>query len=171
MTTLTATSHTDKRKHGITVETTEYFDEANVLVKKQLNFFNADNCLTLMSTENLLEGTITELKPKPSAIQSSDNNICFIKTIYNAKYYMLSQGTADKDGEYHGMVSVFKPHKTRLEEYHHGAKIADLTHPVRDKLIRFGILSVLIGTCAIACQKCEATKKLYYDLNKVRMHE
>ncbi|MBQ9739124.1 MAG: hypothetical protein IJV75_06435, partial [Alphaproteobacteria bacterium] len=105
MTTLTATSHTDKRKHGITVETTEYFDEANVLVKKQLNFFNADNCLTLMSTENLLEGTITELKPKPSAIQSSDNNICFIKTIYNAKYYMLSQGTADKDGEYHGMVS------------------------------------------------------------------
>ncbi len=163
MTILTATSHTDKRKHGITVETTEYFDEAKVLVKKKLSFFNSDNCLTLICTENLLDGTITELKPKPLTVQPLDNSICFIKTIYDTKYYMLSQGTADKEGEYHGMVSVFKPHKTRLEEYHHGTKIADLTHPIRDKLIRLGILSTLIGTLACVCTKCDITKKIYNE--------
>ncbi|MBO7258320.1 MAG: hypothetical protein J6V11_05230 [Alphaproteobacteria bacterium] len=171
MTTLIATSHTDTRKHGITVETTEYFNKEKILVKKQLNFFNAQKELTLTNIEDVLNGTITELKPKPEKIQHTNKDIYFIKTIYNTKYYMLSQGTADKDGEYHGMVSIFKPHKTRYEEYHHGQKIADHTHPGRDKLIRLAILSAIAGGSAILLQKCEPIKNLSISQNHIRMHE
>ena len=171
MTELTTTSHIDKRKHGITVKTTEYFDEARVLVKKQLDFFNEQKQLTLMSIEDFSNGTTTELKPKPAEIQPRNDEICFIKTIYNKKCCMLSQGTADKNGEYHGMVSIFKPHKTRHEEYSHGQKIADHTHSIRNKLIKLGIVATVCSAGALILPKCNPIKDLYDNLDNVRMHE
>lgn len=170
MTTLTTISHTDLRKNGITVETMEYFDENRVLVKKQLNFFNADKQLTLKSIEDLLSGITVELKPKPASVQPLDDSICFIKTIYKQSY-MMSQGTADKDGEYHGIVSVFKPHKTRYEEYEHGQKVADHTHPIRDRLVKLGIVSAIASSCALLLQKCELTQNIYNEQSYIRVHE
>jgi hypothetical protein len=171
MTTLTTTSHIDKRTNGMTVKTTEYFDEHQVLVKKQLDFFNNQKQLTLISIEDFSNGTIAELKPKPTDIQPKNSEICFMKTIYNNRCRMLSQGTADKDGEYHGIVSIFKPHKTRHEEYAHGQKIADYTHPGRDKLIRLAILSALAAGSAFLFQKCKVAKNLSISQNPIRMHE
>lgn len=166
-----STSHIDKRKHGITVKTTEYFDEARVLVKKQLDFFNAQKQLTLMSIEDFSNGTTIELKPKPAEIQPKNDEICFVKTIYNRKCHMLSQGTADKNGEYHGMVSIFKTHKTRYEEYSHGKKIADHTHAIRNKLIKLGIIATMCGASALILPKCNPIKNLYDNPDNVRIRE
>lgn len=149
MTSLTSISHTAKRAHGITTQTTEYFDTLGVLQKKETNVFNADHVLTLQCIEDKTNDTITELKPI-----NGRHGIKAIKTVYDNKNRPLSQGTADQDGQYHGVISFFKPHKTRYEEYVHGVRVADLTHPIRNFLLKWGTIAVLASACATVAYKC-----------------
>lgn len=139
-------TYTVSKANGKTAHITHINSDCGLIEIRQA-IMDQNGEIAHYSIENYISGTKTEFKTKK---QSDGSQVC-IKTIFDANDVMRSQGPIDESGLYHGTVRVFKGHKIRIEQYTHGQKTDDLTHPIRNKILKFLCLQSVFGHKFSSC--------------------
>ena len=146
---ISISEYASSRMCGKTVHIVMREDKDKNCLSKEEMIYDSSNQLVFLRYTNYQNQSVVEFKPT-----FTNNDIYAIKTERDMNDRILKQGPVNSRFDYHGIVQIFKPHKTRLVKYKNGREMGDMTHPVRSTFIYLATALAALGALSYAMKQC-----------------